>query len=212
MKYLRMRINDDDLAKLRERGNVSPSNSPISGSPPVPDKFSMKNAQMVNMSKKDITALPDEAVQNGLEAGVTGVDLSHNNFTHVPPNLEPLMGKLYELNVSHNKITEASGPLLGMAVQLQYLNLSSNRLEDLPSEVACLVNLREIAIAFNRFKSLPASLTSCSKLETIVSSILTLNIWKFVRNLVKGHPCVTTDKLWIRPSCSLAKSSKDALP
>merc|ERR1719320_965953 len=123
MKYLRMRINDEDLAKLRERGNVSPSNSPISGSPPVPDKFAMKTAHMVNMSKKDLASLPDEAVRNGLEAGVTGVDLSQNCLTAVPDNLEPLIGKLYEMNLSHNKLTVVS-PLLGMACQLQYLNLS----------------------------------------------------------------------------------------
>merc|ERR1712029_217396 len=33
-----------------------------------------------------------------------------------------------------------------------------------------LVNLREVAIAFNRFKELPSHLASCSKLETIVAN------------------------------------------
>ena len=118
MKYLRLRINDDDLAKLRERGNVSPSNSPISSSPPVPDKFSMKTSQTINMSKKELTSLPEIAVQNGVEAGVIGVDLSHNQLTAFPDNIEPLIGKLFEMNLSHNKLTQV-GSMIGMATQLQ---------------------------------------------------------------------------------------------
>ena len=118
MKYLRLRINDDDLAKLRERGNVSPSNSPISSSPPVPDKFSMKTSQTINMSKKELSSLPEEAVQNGVEAGVIGVDLSHNQLTAFPDNIEPLIGKLFEMNLSHNKLTQV-GSMLGLATQLQ---------------------------------------------------------------------------------------------
>ena len=75
LKYLRMRIDDDELKRLREKGNVSPIASPISGSPPVPDKYAMKTAQMMNMSKKEIRILPDEAVSNAIEADVNGVDL-----------------------------------------------------------------------------------------------------------------------------------------
>ena len=75
LKYLRSRIDDNELKRLREKGNISPIGSPISGSPPVPDKYAMKTAQMMNMSKKQIQKLPDEAVFNALEADVNGVDL-----------------------------------------------------------------------------------------------------------------------------------------
>ena len=75
LKYLRMRIDDDELKRLREKGTISPVGSPISGSPPVPDKYTMKTAQMMNMSKKELARLPDEAVANALEADVNGVDL-----------------------------------------------------------------------------------------------------------------------------------------
>ena len=168
MKYLRMRINSDDLAKLREQGNISPSGSPLSGSPPVPDKFAMKTAQMINMSKKEMSVLPDEAVQNGLEANVTGVDLSQNHLSAFPENLGPLLPKLYELNLSHNKI---SGSLpLGGAIQLQYLNLANNRLDDLPEEISLLTNLREIALSFNKFTALPAPLFKCQKMETLMAN------------------------------------------
>ena len=75
LKYLRSRIDENELKRLSEKGNISPISSPISGSPPVPDKYAMKTAQMMNMSKKQIQILPDEAVCNALEADVNGVDL-----------------------------------------------------------------------------------------------------------------------------------------
>ena len=69
-------------------------------SPPVPDKFVMKTAQTMNLTGKELTFLPKEAVENALEAEVTGVDLSKNYFKEFPTNLEPLMGQLHELNLS----------------------------------------------------------------------------------------------------------------
>ena len=77
LKYLRLRIDDDELKRLREKGNISPISSPICGSPPIPDKHSMKSAQMMNMSKKEVRNLPDEAVNNALEAQINGVDLRY---------------------------------------------------------------------------------------------------------------------------------------
>ena len=63
--------------------------------------------------------------------------------------------------------------------QFRYLNLSNNRLNDLPSELSSMVNLREIAISFNRFKALPKCLNSCTKMETLVSSMryISLKTW-----------------------------------
>ena len=56
-------------------------------SPPVPDKFVMKTAQIMNLTGKELTFLPKEAVENALEAEVTGVDLSKNYFKEFPTNL-----------------------------------------------------------------------------------------------------------------------------
>jgi Leucine-rich repeat (LRR) protein len=169
LKYLRMRIDDEELKRLREKGTISPVGSPISGSPPVPDKYAMKSAQMMNISKKELASLPDEAVANALEADVNGVDLSQNHLSEFPQNLEPLIGKLFELNLSHNKISkDLPGTILGNGKNLQYLNLSNNRLDNLPSEISDMTNLREICLSFNKFKSIPTCLQNCEKLETLL--------------------------------------------
>ena len=81
MKYLRSRLTDEELASLRERGMTSSPDIPDGGGrSPIPDKFAMKTAQALDLSKKEIDKLPAEAVQNALEAGVQKVDLSKNFF------------------------------------------------------------------------------------------------------------------------------------
>ena len=49
LKYLKSRIDEDELSRLREKGQVSPVPS-IFGSPPIPDKFVMKSAQIMNLT------------------------------------------------------------------------------------------------------------------------------------------------------------------
>ncbi len=81
MKYLRSRLTEEELTALREQGAASSPDLPDSGSrSPVPDKYAMKNAQALDLSKKEIDKLPAEAVENAVEAGVQRVNLSKNYF------------------------------------------------------------------------------------------------------------------------------------
>ena len=94
---------------------------------------------------------------------------SQNYLTEFPTNLEPLIGKLFELNLSYNKISEGlPGTILEKGIHLQYLNLSSNQLSNIPAEISKLTNLREICLSFNKFRSIPTSLQECEKLETLL--------------------------------------------
>ena len=167
MKYLRSRLTDQDMASLREKGNISPVAAPLPGSPPVPDKYAMKTAQSMNLSKKEIAKLPAEAIANALEAAVTACDLSKNYFTEVPNELQELVPKLYELNLSENRIEKAP-PFIGLATNLQFLNLGNNKLSDLPGEVSCMTELREVALPYNRFETIPEVLYKCTKIESII--------------------------------------------
>lgn len=166
MKYLRSRMSDEELAKMREIGNVSPVAN-ICDSPPVPDKYAMKTNATMNMSKKDINTLPDEAVENAQEAKVKAVDLSRNQFTELPNNMEPILPRLFELNMSFNRL-EKIAPFIGLAQSLAYLNVGNNRLSDLPAELSQIPHLRELAIPFNQFSKIPEVVFSCLKLETLV--------------------------------------------
>ena len=94
--------------------------------------------------------MPKEAVENALEAEVTGVDLSKNYFEKFPGQLEPLMPQLYDLNLSSNRLDALPSSLIGLGANLQYLNLANNKLSQLPPEIGLLANLREICLSCNR--------------------------------------------------------------
>ena len=83
--------------------------------------------------------------------------------------MEPLIGKLFELNLSHNKICkELPGSILQQGKHLQFLNFSNNQLSKLPTEIGMLANLREICLSFNKFDSIPNAIQGCEKLETLL--------------------------------------------
>ncbi len=125
--------------------------------------------QMMCISKKDIAAVPQEAVDNAIEARVTGVDLSKNRFAKFPVELEPLLPLISQLDISFNRL-ESIPPLIGFAKNLQYLNLSNNKLSQLPDALSELPQLREICISSNRFDSIPSSIYNVANLEILVTS------------------------------------------
>jgi hypothetical protein len=49
--------------------------------------------QMLNMTKKDLTELPKEAVDNAMEARVNAVDISKNRIAEFPATLEPILAQ-----------------------------------------------------------------------------------------------------------------------
>jgi Leucine-rich repeat (LRR) protein len=169
LKYLRARLTEADLSRLRESGAANVSPTPARSSPPIPDKYAMKAAKALNLSKKELKCLPARALEDAKEAAVTAVDMSKNYFASVPDELKTLMPQLQELNFSANQIVEIPSWLgtLGSG-NLLYLNLCNNRLSSLPSELAQLAHLREIALSYNKLASIPPCLFGCAKLETLI--------------------------------------------
>jgi len=183
LKYLRSRLEEGEMQQLASKvetgkgGHVSPP-PVLAASPPIPDKFTMKTSQSLNLSSKGLITLPDEAVSTGVEAGVLAVDLSKNSFSEFPSNLEPLLPSLHELNISRNKLCSVPD-LLATCSLLSFLDLSNNKLSSLPPSMGSLPHLREIILSVNSFTSIPPPLYSCAKLETILianNQINTLDI------------------------------------
>jgi Leucine-rich repeat (LRR) protein len=123
----------------------------------------------MNLSKKDICAVPQEAVDNAMEAKVSGVDLSKNRISEFPISLEPLLPQISQLDVSFNRL-ETVPPLIGLATNLQYLNLSNNKLKQLPDELSLMSQLRELCISFNKFESIPSCVYNIARLEILVAA------------------------------------------
>jgi len=166
LKYLRSRMEDNEVAELVKSGagNVSPIPQP--GSPPIPDKFSMKNTKSLNLSKKNLIELPEEAVENALEVKVQAIDLSKNQLAVFPENLNRLIPQLYEINISSNKISQMPSFIAGELIQ--FLDFSNNKLSSLPPEMSGMKHLREIILSVNQFEAIPDCLYACAKVETIL--------------------------------------------
>jgi len=166
LKYLRSRLEEDQIVELQKGGgNVSPVL--MSGSPPIPDKYTLKTSQSLNLSSKSLVELPNEAVENASEAKVQAVDISKNQFSAVPENLEQILPLLYELNISNNKIIQIPN-FIGTGRLLQFLDLGNNRLSSLPDEISSLTHLREIILNVNQFETVPECVFGCQKLETLL--------------------------------------------
>ena len=127
----------------------------------------MKTSQTLNLAGKAITEVALEAIENAFEAKIQSVDLSRNQLTEFPGNLDRIMGLLYEINIANNKISSIPS-FVGLGQLLQFLDFSSNRLTELPENFSELKHLREIILSVNRFTAIPACLYQCGKLETIL--------------------------------------------
>ena len=77
-------------------------------------------------------------------------------------NLEPIT----RLTIAE-ELTEFPREILDLADCLEILDLSNNRLSELPDDFDRLVNMRILFLTNNNFKSIPAILASCPKLEMI---------------------------------------------
>ena len=165
----RSRLEDDQLFELRKKnaGNISPV--PRSDTPDIPDKFTMKTSQSLNLSSKGIVELPLEAVENAWEAKVQAVDLSKNQLKYFPESLERIIQILYEINVGTNKISLIPS-FICQGELLQFLDFSNNKLSELPAGLGQLKHLREVILSRNDFSSIPDCLYTCAKLETILIS------------------------------------------
>lgn len=56
---------------------------------------------------------------------------------------------------------------LSFLLFIQILNISKNQIEELPSEIGALQNLKYINVSSNRLHSLPRSLGNCRKIESL---------------------------------------------
>jgi len=166
LKYLRSRLEEGQIVELQKNGgNISPV--PVSGSPPIPDKYTLKTSQSLNLSMKSMAELPDEAIENAFEAKVQAIDISKNQFVEFPSNMEKVMPQLYEINMSSNKLTNIPN-MIALGELIQFLDFSNNKLADLPGEIGGLKHLREIILSVNQFRAIPECLYGCQKLETIL--------------------------------------------
>jgi len=89
----------------------------------------------------------------GRGEAVSTLDLSHNELTRLPLELQVLT-QLRELNLSTNRIASFPKALMDLP-SLFCLNLGSNELEQIPSAIGYLNKLRELDLSDNGISEIP---------------------------------------------------------
>ncbi|CAH1959487.1 unnamed protein product [Acanthoscelides obtectus] len=162
LRFLREKISEDDLKTIE---NVP---SDVNHDKSVyPDKYTMRQGNIMNISMKNIDSIPEECFNEAKEAKVYCVDLCKNKFTIVPEGLKILANDLTELNLSENQIKELPDFLKDFA-QLKFLDLSRNMLTGLPDSFTALTSMRELVLSNNRLTSIPKCISGMVGLEILL--------------------------------------------
>ncbi|KAL7543225.1 hypothetical protein ACHAXR_012530 [Thalassiosira sp. AJA248-18] len=111
-----------------------------------------------------------------LAAGPTdgAIDLSHNTWKTLPPELNDFSTTLLHLEMSNNQLTSIPESI-GNLVLLQTLNVSLNQIENIDGAIGKCIRLRRLNVAKNRIESFPAEIGNCMLLEDIIASDNRLN-------------------------------------
>lgn len=151
----------------------------------IKDSKYTKTGTSVNLSRKELTSIPDEVFNNkdikvlrlygneidsiseriGELVNLEKLYLGKNNLKTLPKSIGNLK-KLKILSVQYNEITSLPDEI-GEMTNLKQITLNQNRLQTLPSTIGKLKNLEILELKFNQLTSLPDELTDCESLKFI---------------------------------------------
>ncbi|XP_030749929.1 leucine-rich repeat-containing protein 40-like [Sitophilus oryzae] len=159
LQFLREKLKEEDLTET-DSVVLVPSDACV-----FPDRYKMRNGNILNLTMKNLATIPDEVFSEAEEAKVSVVDLCKNKLTTVPSGLQKLSNYLTELNLSANQLKEIPD-FVGCFTKLKFLDLSNNALNDLPD--ISLSNLRELVLFNNRFSKIPQCVFGMTGLEILM--------------------------------------------
>lgn len=130
----------------------------------APDSDGLKPGITLDLTQKNIPALPDEVVDI-LRNGVERLALSHNSLVSLPARFARCTSLRY-LAARNNAFEVFPLPLCDLT-SLEFLDLGRNKLKELPPEIAKLTSLKALALQDNRIKTLPLGLGDMSSLQRL---------------------------------------------
>mmetsp|Transcript_1475 Transcript_1475/g.2906 ORF Transcript_1475/g.2906 Transcript_1475/m.2906 type:complete len:119 (+) Transcript_1475:779-1135(+) len=102
------------------------------------------------------------------------INLSHNTWKTLPPELSNFSTTLLHLEMSNNQLTSIPESI-GALILLQTLDVSLNQIETIDGAIGKCIRLRRFNVAKNRIETLPAEIGDCillvSKLVRVVNSV-----------------------------------------
>ena len=88
------------------------------------------------------------------------LDLSHNTWKILPPELNDFSRSLLHLNLSNNLLTKIP-EAIGNLILLKSLNVSLNRLSKIDGAIGKCLRLRKLNVEKNHLECLPDEIGQC---------------------------------------------------
>lgn len=128
------------------------------------DKCLQNSQRNLQLNRFDLDSLPQEISKLQSLSTLKRIDLSHNNFTFLPPEIG-LLTSLQELKLCLNlRIPFTLPEELGKLSALVNLKVSGNSLEKLPEAIADLSSLRILDVSNNNLQALPSDMGNLQRL------------------------------------------------
>ncbi|XP_018577027.1 leucine-rich repeat-containing protein 40 isoform X2 [Anoplophora glabripennis] len=162
LRHLREKISDEEMQGICGKNLVSTPGDNV-----FPDRYSMRNGNILNLALKNLSDVPDSCFEEAKEAKVTIVDLCKNKFTKVPEGLVLVAGYLTELNLSVNQLKELPD-FVKDCKKLKFCDFSKNLLSTLPSSFVDMVSLRELILCNNKLTNVPDCVYGMVGLEILL--------------------------------------------
>lgn len=111
----------------------------------------MKSTKLLSLAGQNLLELPEEVLENAVEASVEIIDLSRNKLSELPEKMSTII-TVTDVKLISNHLTLLPEWIGEKYKYLQALDISKNCLQSLPSSISCLQYLRYIDLSFNRYE------------------------------------------------------------
>jgi len=113
-------------------------------------RYTMKNTKLFSLTGQNLLELPEEVIQNAMEASVVTIDLSRNKLSELPDKMSEIT-TVTDLKLTSNQLTHLPEWVGEAYKYLQVLDINKNCLQFLPKSISCLKFLRYIDLSYNRY-------------------------------------------------------------
>ena len=151
----------DDLGNLINLTNLALHNNRLSSIPPSIEKLS--KLKQLDLSGNSLKDLP-EGICHLHEMHT--LNLSRNMLESIP-DMNTLT-KMHVLDISHNELVEIPTGIHGPPLDvLAMVRVNGNKIEEIPSSIATLPQLKLLDISDNKLSEIPTALGDCGKLKDL---------------------------------------------
>lgn len=110
----------------------------------------MKNTKLLSLAGQNLLDLPEEVLENAIEASVTTIDLSRNKLSELSDKMS-VVTTVIDLKLTSNHLIHLPEWIGEKYKYLQVLDISKNYIKSLPLSISRLRYLQHVDLSFNRY-------------------------------------------------------------